>query len=357
MKVLITAPSLDENRNVSGISTVVRQIIKYSAFKFDHFEAGRQGGEESRLLWLAGQLVLPVRFLQRIRSFSPDVVHINTGMTWLAVCRDAVLGMAARFAGRPVVLSVHGGRYLVEPFASGLMERIAGQMLRRSRSVLVLSELERNLLLKRWPDLSIDVLPNAVPTDVSVERDGQNELPVLIYFGRMHESKGIGEIIEATKILKAKGSSFVFRAYGDGPERERFVGEMRQVLGESFEDGGVVSGDEKWQKLAAADIFLLPSRYGEGLPMALLEAMAAGCVVVTSDNASITTVVSDGENGYIVEPENARQLAETLGSLLNDRTLWKPVQLAAAATVRDRFGIDSYIAKIDSIYSDAARTN
>ena len=91
--------------------------------------------------------------------------------------------------------------------------------------------------------------------------------------------------------------------------------------------------------------------------MALLEAMAAGCVVVASDNASITTVVSDGENGYIVEPENARQLAETLGSLLNDRTLWKPVQQAAAATVRDRFGIDSYIAKIDSIYSDAARTN
>lgn len=357
MKVLITAPSLDENRNVSGISTVVRQILGYSAGEFEHFEAGRQDGEKNSLLWLVRQIMLPIRFLRRIRSFAPDVVHINTAMTTLAVCRDAVLVRAAGFAGRAVVLSVHGGKYLVEPSANGLLEHIAGRMLRRSRIVLVLSEIERDLLQKRWPDLNIAVLPNTVPTDAAVERKGQNEPPVIIFLGRMHESKGLTEIIEAIRILKSEGTAFTFKAYGDGPERERFVGEMRQVLGGSFEDGGVVSGDEKWQKLAAADIFLLPSRYGEGLPMALLEAMAAGCVVVASDNASITTVVSDGENGYIVEPENARQLAETLGSLLNDRTLWKPVQQAAAATVRDRFGIDSYIAKIDSIYSDAARTN
>ena len=57
-------------------------------------------------------------------------------------------------------------------------------------------------------------------------------------------------------------------------------------------------------------IFVLPSRYGEGLPMAMLEAMAAGCVVVAADAGSVTAVVTDGENGYVVEPKNTAQLAE-----------------------------------------------
>lgn len=355
MKVLITAPSLDENRNVSGISTVVRQIIEYGHNKFAHFEAGRADRSRSRVLWLAKQLTLPLRFLQRIRSFSPDVVHINTAMTISAVCRDAVLVRCAGFAGVPVVLSIHGGRYLVEPFANGLFERIVGRMLRRSRVVVVLSEIEKSRLLERWPDLGITVLPNAVPTGVAIKRAEINEPPVIIFLGRMHKSKGLPEILEAVAMLKTRDVAFLFRAFGDGPMRENFLVEMNRILGESFEYGGVVSGEEKWHKLAAADIFLLPSRYGEGLPMAMLEAMAAGCVVVASDNASITSVLNDGENGYIVEPGNGGQLAQVLMRLLNDREGWKPVQQAAVAEVRDNFSIGSYIAKLDSIYEDAVR--
>lgn len=356
MKVLITAPSLDENRNVSGISTVVRQIIEYGMSEFVHFEAGRQDGDGNKVLWFVRQIMLPLRFLQRIRSSSPDVVHINTAMTILAVCRDAVLVRCARFAGRPVVLSIHGGKYLVEPFANRFYERTAGRMLRHSRFVVVLSEIEKQVLSERWPGLNIVVLPNAVPTDAATERSRNNNEPaVIVFLGRMHESKGLGEIGEALVIMTAKDARFLFKAYGDGPMRDSFVLEMKRSLGESFEYGGIVRGEEKWKKLAAADIFVLPSRYGEGLPMAMLEAMAAGCLVVASDNASITSVLSNGYNGYIVESRNGRQLAETLTRLLSDREGWKSVQQAAVATVRDKFSIESYIAKLDSIYDAVAK--
>lgn len=354
MKVLITAPSLDENRNVSGISAVVRQIIKYGTSEAVHFEAGRAGESRSGLMWVLKQLVLPLRFLQRIRSFSPDVVHINTAMTALAVCRDAALVRCARFAGRPVVLSIHGGKYLVEPFSSRLLEWIAGRMLRGSRIVVVLSEIEENLLLRRWPQLDIVVLPNAVPIDAAIKRSGTNEPPVIIFLGRMHESKGLTEILEASAILKTKEVAFRFRAFGNGPMRDSFVAAMNRILGDLFEYGGVVSGEEKWQQLAAADIFLLPSRYGEGLPMAMLEAMAAGCVVVVSDNASVTSVIKNEGNGYLVEPGNSEQLADTLTRLLKDRGGWKPMQEGAVATIVDKFAIERYIKKLDSIYIDAA---
>ncbi len=351
MKVLITAPSLDETRNVSGISTVVRQIIEYSAGEFDHFEAGRQDGSENTLLWLARQIILPIRFLRRIRSFSPDVVHINTAMTTLAVCRDAVLVWVSSAAGRDTVLSIHGGEYLTTPFTGRIIERIAWKMLRRAGHVVVLSENEHALLSKRWPDVQFDVLPNSITVGSVAVRNNENNPPVMIFLGRMHESKGLSIIIEACRILKTQGCEFEFRAYGEGPMRESFVDEMTNILSHSFQYGGVVASSDKWNVLAAADFFVLPSAF-EGLSMALLEAMAAGCVVVASNIASISTVIRNGENGYLFEPKSSGELADVLRQLLAAPELAK-IRENAAATIRDNYGIEGYVEKLEEIYTSA----
>ena len=349
MKVLITAPSLDENLNVSGLSTVVRQIIKYRQSEFVHFVAGRQDGDENRLLWMLSQVVLPIRFLQRIRSSSPDVVHINTALTVRAVCRDALLARCSRFAGRPVVLSIHGGENLREPFKSSYVENLAGLMLRRTGRVLVLSEDERKFLAERWPGIGTDVLPNAVPLSDIETRKEINGPPVVVFLGRMHESKGLGEIIKACRILRDAGSDFIFRAYGEGPMREFFANEMTTILGDSFEYCGVVSSADKWKALAATDIFVLPSAF-EGLSMALLEAMAAGCVVVASNISSISAVINDGENGYLVEPKSSEHLAGVLARLLTEPNKWRPVTEKAVSTIRNNFSIDEYIERLENVY-------
>ncbi len=110
---------------------------------------------------------------------------------------------------------------------------------------------------------------------------------------------------------------FRFNCFGAGDLKDYFVAEMTEILGDRFYYGGVISGAEKEKALEEADIFLLPSRYGEGLPMAMLEAMAAGCVVVASEMASIGAVIKDGENGFMIEPNNVSQLAEKLKFLLS----------------------------------------
>ena len=352
MRILITAPSLDENKNGSGISSVVRQIIERGTYEYLHFESGRRDGESADIAWLSKQVVLAARFRRRLKNERIDIAHINTNFNPLAILRDAAYGAIARAARVPVVMHVHGGRYLAEEFQSRWVKKTAEKMLRLASVVIVLSELEKEILRRRWKNLKIKVLENAVSVEEIALVEKENPIPILIFLGRLHESKGLDEIIEACRILKNKGFDFRFRCFGAGEQKDFFVGQMSGILGEKFDYGGVISGAEKQRVLSQADIFLLPSRYGEGLPVAMLEAMVAGCIPIVSEIASTGAVIREGENGFLVERRNAPELAEKLSFLLSGQNDWKRLRENARKTVAEKFNLKDYIKKLEDIYAE-----
>ena len=352
MKVLITAPSLYENENVSGISTLVRQIIEHGAAEFHHFQAGRRDGNDGKINWIASQIFLLPRFYRQIKREKIDIVHINTALNPLSIVRDFTLVKTAKVAGRKTLLHLHGGEFLAREFESVWLKRIAEKMLRSADAIIVLSELERQIIEQRWSNLNVRVLENAVSLNAVKNHNRKASGKTIIFLGRLHESKGLHEIIEVCRILKTDNFEFHFRCFGVGALKDFFVAEMSEILGDNFFYGGVVAGEEKWNDLAASDIFLLPSRYGEGLPMAMLEAMAAGCVVVAADVASVRAVIRDGENGFLVEPYNTREIAEKLKILLTDKADWETLRRNALAMVEEKFAIGDYIKKLENIYGE-----
>jgi Glycosyltransferase len=351
MKILITAPSLDENENVSGISTLVRGIIQNGDDEFSHFTAGRRDGEKASLKWILRQIALPFRFLNRIRREKPDLVHINTALVPLSIMRDASLVFVSKLLKVPVLLHPNGGKFLIEDFQNKLLEQITAKMLKAADKILVLSEIEKESLARRWKNLNIGILPNAIPLEEDSPKK-ETEEKTILFLGRIHESKGLHEIIEACENLAKENFRFVFRCFGTGPEEDFFIREMKRVLGEKFYYGGVIAGEAKRRELAAADIFLLPSRYGEGLPLAMLEAMAARCVPVVADVASVRAVVRDGENGFLVEPYNAAQTTEKLRLLLSGKADWQSLRENARQTVKENYSISEYTKKLAKIYRE-----
>jgi glycosyltransferase involved in cell wall biosynthesis len=352
MKVLITAPSLDETENVSGISSVVKQIIEHADAEFFHFTVGRKDGENAGIGWILKQFFLVPQFLREIRNKKFDLVHINATLTPLSILRDAALVKTARFANVPVLLHIHGGKYLVEDFDSNLLSKLTEKMFHWSKIVVVLSKLEKDFVEKRWKNLDVKILENAVSLENVKTRKEETVEKTIIFLGRLHESKGLHEIIETCRILKNEGFEFRFRAFGAGDLKDFFVAEMSKILGEKFFYGGIISGAKKWQALATSDIFLLPSRYGEGLPVAMLEAMAAGNVVVVSEMASIGEVIKDGVNGFSVEPRNVSQIVEKLKLLLSDKTDWVLLRKNAKITIEEKFDLKDYIKKLEKIYTE-----
>lgn len=350
MKILITAPSLDENENVSGISTVVRQIIENADAEFFHFTAGRRDGEKAGANWITKQFFLVPRLLREIKKHKIELVHINTALTALSIVRDAALVRTAKFAGVPILLHIHGGKYLLEDFDNNFLAKLTAKMLDWSNAVVVLSELEKDLVEKRWKNSDVRVLENAVSLKNVKKREAETTEKTIIFLGRMHESKGLREITKACRILKNENIKFKFNAFGAGDLKDFFVSEMREILGGKFFYGGVISGAAKWKALAESDIFLLPSIYGEGLPMAMLEAMAAGNIVVASEMASIGAVIENGANGFAIEPGNISQIVGKLKFLLSDENDLTDLRKNARKTIEEKFNLRDYIEKLEYIY-------
>ena len=333
---------------------MISNIVASGVGQFEHFQAGRKDSEGFDASWLMTQLKLPFAFRSAITRADPNVVHINTSFEPRAIVRDLIL---AKFAGRrPVVLHVHGGRFVMQSFTNPTLGWAAEQLLRTAKRVVVLSEAERDSLLARSKLDSIVVLPNAIPTAKfqSGERTWDSR-KTIVYMGRLDESKGLSDMVEACRMLLAQGFKFGFACYGTGPDKLKFLSEMKSTLGSDFYYGGVVSGAEKIRALASADIFLMPSRF-EGLPLSLLEAMAAGCVPVVSDRGSIPTVVDDGRNGFLVEPGDLTQIVGKLKFLFSEgETGWEQLRRSARETVRERFDISDYLEKLNAIYREVTR--
>ncbi len=349
LRVLITSPSLSESDNISGISTIVRQIVKHCDCEFVHFAAGKKDNDRAGLNWLLKQTVLPFRFLWTILRQNVDAVHINTAFSPPALLRDFVLTRAAKLVGRPVLLRPHGGRYLLKEIPGTALHWITGKMLSSANRVLVLSEREKDRLQARWKTERIEVLANAIDTEEIEFREKPNQTRNIIFFGRIDRDKGLREIADACRILDAEGFEFTFTCCGTGPDADSFVVEMNSVLGDRFEYRGVVSGPEKWSALANADIFLLPS-YFEGLPLSMLEAMAAKCVVIATDVGSIRTVIKHGVNGFLVQPHNTEQVVQELRVLLADGTNMVAIRDNARETVERDFSIHKYVVELIRVY-------
>lgn len=358
MNILITAPSLNESENVSGISTIVRTIINSnrSSVRFLHFRIGNRDGAPKGFKWAMGQVALLPRMASFIRRQRINAVHLNTDFTKASLLRDFIIfSFLKSVMHKPVLLHIHGGYMLMKPPAkSSLFKFIIDRMLRRSDKNVVLSEVEHRQLREAYGAES-EVLPNAVETkDLKQNEKNFEEQIRFIFLGRIVKSKGIYMIAEAFKQLKAYHGNCSFTIYGSGPELAGFLQEMGTIPTLRFEYKGVAKGEEKWKALEQANVFLLPSLYGEGLPIAMLEAMQAGCVPVVSDDASITTVVRNGANGYVVKKGDQQSLVAAMKHILTDRTGLKQLSAAAKSTIVEHYGISQYMKNLASYYATFA---
>lgn len=244
--------------------------------------------------------------------------------------------------------------FLTTPHIPKYLKCILQSVFSFSFPCIVLSYLEKKLVVERFHCKNVYVLPNCVDLNNAKDfhreyLDNKNVL-TLGYLGRIAETKGIEYLLEACVELKRRNIPFVLRMAGKEEIEGQYLSRFQTELGNSFIYEGVVFGQSKNIFLQKINVFMLPSFF-EGLPMSLLESMSYGVVPVTTNVGSIGEIVKDGYNGLIIEKQDTMSIVEQCVKLVYNKELMNSLSQKARCTIFDRFHIAGYIDSLNSIYA------
>jgi glycosyltransferase involved in cell wall biosynthesis len=345
LNVLQLGPSLAVR---GGISAVERLIVDELAGRIALRHVPTM--EDGPILREALTFTRALFALQRaVHSAAPVVVHIHFASRG-STLRKLILAWMTLHAGRPLILHAHGGGF--DTFYRRLpapLRQVVNDVFQRADRFVVLSQRWRSFYIEEC-ELSpsqVVVLPNPtrLPADVP-DRRARAQVQFL-YLGRICQSKGAFDLIRAFASLAESER-----------QRARLVlagnGEVQAARRVAAEHGARVivlpwlDTRRRDQLLAASDVFVLPSHI-EGMPMAMLEAMASGLPVIVTPVGGIPEVVTDGVEGDLVAPGDVPQLALALSGMINDPA--RRSELGQRARSRaTQFDVGAYATSLLGLY-------
>jgi glycosyltransferase involved in cell wall biosynthesis len=269
----------------------------------------------------------------------------------------ATVGMLTSVAwGFSYSMTVHGPDefYDVEKF-------YLRQKVESAKFILCISDFCRSQLMRiaspeHWDKMHVvrlGVDPNVfLPVHT---RPRPDQILEILCVGRLVPSKGQLILLRACSILHSKGSPIWVRLVGDGPDRahlEMFA--EREKIPVVFE--GAKTHEETRQLLGRADIFALAS-FAEGVPVALMEAMAMEVPCVSTVIAGIPELIRDGLDGLLVPASSAEVLAEALERLIEDPHLRRSIGLAGRKRVSDFYDLSKNVNLLATVFLENSLNN
>ena len=350
-RVLITSPVINSEHYIGGIASLTKLLIENNnKVDYVHFVRGKGNYSNRGFLWLMRQPFFLLQFVKQFLRYKDiKIVHINIPLSILSIPRDLFLVLISSCFRKKVVAHFRGGEYSQRKKIPFFYKMMIYLLLIFSNKIIVLGDKERIFFIdcyKVKPE-KIHAIPNAVKIPALIPIKSEKEFNIL-FLGRIDQNKGLNEIIEALKKLP-EDIIFKFIVAGDGPDRICFINECERHFPERLKYLGIVIGKEKDEVLKNSHIFLLPS-YFEGLPNALLEAMANRLVPIVTPVGSMPEVVSNNKNGLIIPVNDFQALSECITRLYRDKKLMYDLSINAYNTIHDRYSLSDYIRKINSIY-------
>lgn len=314
------------------IKLVLPKVTKPSLLR--SLNVRRYGAQSSKLL-------LPSIVANAKQTFTADVFLVHFGYAGALANKLRELGV---LKGKQATV-FHGAdisrRHILEEHKLDYVN-----LFRQSELMLPISHLWENKLIEMGcPPEKIHVTRMGIePEKFNFQPRQAFHTPLrIVSVARLTEKKGLDVAVKASAILKQRGGQFQYTIIGNGDQDEM----MRDFIArEGMEDCVSMPGfkpqEEIRRALSEADIFLLPSKTAadgdmEGIPVALMEAMAVGLPVVSTFHSGIPELIDNNVSGWLVEEDDPEALAETLLKLSQGEVDVAPVVAAARHKVETEF--------------------
>jgi glycosyltransferase involved in cell wall biosynthesis len=289
----------------------------------DHREIDTLGAFDFTNIWLAVRSYFVLTWL--ILRHWPRMVYVPISQTTIGYLKDSGYILIAKVLGRRVLCHLRGGNFANwMAGASGLTRLYVRAVHGLVDGQIVLGECLRKLFAGFVAPARIHVVSNGKNCDYRAA-PRHNARQQLLYLGNMVRTKGVMDVLHATPAIAraCPGADFVFAGSWEDPvlrqEIEEFIAAHPEL---PIRWLGTVSGQRKKDALEQADVFAFPTYYPpEGHPWVVVEAMAAGLPIISTDQGAITESVLDGVNGYVIAKQSPEAVAEHAIRLLQDPEL------------------------------------
>jgi glycosyltransferase involved in cell wall biosynthesis len=340
-------------------SLVLANQILMERFSLEHLETSDHRSGEDIGRWDLRNAVLGiaavVRLAGRLRG-RKGIVYLPLSQSSGGFLRDSLFIRLAAARGWKVAAHLRGGEF-PEFYARQprLFQHWIRASLRRVTSLAVMGSSLRGLFDGLVPSERIAVVPNGTP---DINRDGfERRGDMVLFLSNLMPRKGVMESVEtALKVLERRPSTH-FRFVGAWRD-ERLKREVRsraESAGEHIRFCPTASEEEKRELLLTSSVLLFPPVEPEGHPRVVLEAIAAGLPVVTTNRGAIAETVTDGQGGFVLDEPDPDQLAERVIELLQDRELRARMGKAARARYLEEFTQEAADKKLADWLSALAR--
>ncbi len=344
MRVLITTPPLDRP---GGVATYFEVLAPHMTNVASYFFIGSRGDDEGIARRVARVLVDTWAFTHRLLSERPDLVHLNPSLGHLAIVRDGILLLVAKLFACPVVVFVHGwDQSLAQALKHGAPGALFRAVFKRADAFIVLASKVAEELHAMDIRRPIFLETTTVHDDLLATQPRQTKSaddPVRILFlARVERAKGIFEVLDAYHLLQQRCSHVTLTVAGDGSDLPA-ARDRAAALGLSVEFTGFVRGEAKLREFFAADVYLFAS-HAEGMPISVLEAMAAGLPVVTTCVGGLADFFDDGAMGFLLDDADPVRMAERLAVLVENPLRRRAIGNDNTEYARQRFA-PAHVAK------------
>lgn len=215
----------------------------------------------------------------------------------------------------------------------------------KEKSLKYLNDFENEKVELIYNGVDIDKFGDVeLETNIRKEFNISNDKLVIVNVGRLHKQKGQNYLIEAVNKLKSKLNEFVVLLVGEGPMEDTLKNKVKEL---NLEEYIIFTGfrNDIASILKQAD-FMTHTALWEGCPWVVLEALAAGLPVVATDSSSLPEIISNGENGYLAQDQNANDIAQKMLKMCT-KTDIKLLGKNAKKIAQDRFSFDRVVTQTE----------
>ena len=345
LKVLMIGPA----RSVKGgMTSVVDNYFKYGLDKEVDLKYIETVNDKNKVLKLLKIIKGYVEYISNIKKY--DVIHIHMASRRSTFRKGKYIRIAKRY-GKKIILHIHGAEFKIfyNNECNNNQKKYIIDTLNMADKIIVLSEEWKDFFSKLVDKNKIEVIYNAIliPDNFKKNLDTKR----ILFLGRFGKRKGIYDLIKVLEKLCIEYPDLTLYAGGDGE-----IEKVRQIVNEKKLENNIkilgwVNGEEKEKLLKESSFYILPS-YNEGMPMSVIEGMAYKNVTVSTNVGGIPKVITNMQNGILINPGDTESLYRYLDELLQDKELRIKLSENARKTTEEKFNIKNNIKKLIEVYKN-----